>query len=205
MVAYFSLRTSKVLYTTCSRSAASFLLIIILLVSCSSRGEASILPELLFLLLIIRESGRTRTATSVVNSYPILRSLYSKSLLFTDHRTPCHCVPLRQPHKPTTHLYDRSVVIFRRLQLPHGAGSRQNAAPQLPLTPPRGDLSMCPKTFKHFARHFATPEDTLHPVTGGRTYTICQRTANLSVSPCHRVTFFVDDAKVLRISVIANF
>ena len=141
----------------------------------------------------------------MVNSYHIFYAPFSKSLLFTDHRTPCHRVPLRQPYEPTTHLCNRSVVIFRRLQLPHGAGSRQNAAPQLPPTPPRGDLSICPKTFKHFARHFATPEDILHPVTGGRTYTIFQRAVNLSGSPCHRVTFFVDDAKLLQISVIANF
>ena len=140
-------------------------------------------------MLIIRESGRSRTATSMVNSYPILRSLYSKSLLFyRSPHTPVTCVPLRQPYEPTTHLCNRSVVIFRRLQLPHGAGSRQNTAPQLPLTPPRGDLSMCPKTFKHFARHFATPEDILHPVTGGRTYTIFSKSCqfvSVTLSPCH--------------------
>ena len=54
---------------------------------------------------------------------------------------------------------------------------------------------MCPKTFKHFARHFATPEDTLHPVTGGRTYTTFQRTANLSGSLCHHIYLLPDSCK----------
>lgn len=97
MVAYFSLRTSRVLYTTCSRSAASFLLIIILLVN----------------VFLIWESGRSRTATSMVNSY-LIDAPYIAAIRGLRLR-PCHSAATTTPLTPHDIMTDWQTVRFFRV------------------------------------------------------------------------------------------
>lgn len=137
---------------------------------------------------MICESGRSRTAPSMVNSYLINAPCYILLSPCTRHRAPLR--PLLS--------WQRTYVIARL----HFKGySSLTVWTQYFLLLHNCHLHLlegiCPCVLE---RYFATPEDTLHPVTGERTYTTCQRTANLSVSLCHHIYLLPDSCKG-----IANF